>query len=51
VPNVNISTLGAGAQSNNNGFYSLTAPANKKIVLVFTHISFKGNGFIDATVQ
>jgi hypothetical protein len=41
VPNVNISTLGAGAQSNNNGFYSLTAPANKKIVLVFTHISFK----------
>jgi hypothetical protein len=38
VPNVNISTLGAGAQS--NGFYSLTAPANKKIVLVFTAYFF-----------
>jgi hypothetical protein len=41
VANVNVSSQDNGAQSNANGFYSLTVPANKKIVVVFSHISLK----------
>ncbi len=41
VENANISCLGIGVQSNANGFYSITVPANKKVVVVFSHISLK----------
>ncbi len=41
VENVNISYQTKSTITNANGFYSLTVPANKKITLVFTHISLK----------
>jgi hypothetical protein len=41
VSNVNVSCLSKGAQSNANGFYSLTVPANQKLVVVFSHVSLK----------
>ena len=41
VENVNISCLGVGVQSNANGFYSITVPANRKVGVVFSHISLK----------
>jgi hypothetical protein len=41
VENANISCLGIGVQSNANGFYSITVPANKKVGIVFSHISLK----------
>jgi len=41
VENVNISYQSKSTVTNSNGFYSLTVPANKKITLVFTHISLK----------
>lgn len=41
VANVNVYSQDIGAQSNSNGFYSLTVPANKKVVVVFSHISLK----------
>ena len=41
VENANISCLGIGVQSNANGFYGITVPANKKVVVVFSHISLK----------
>ncbi len=41
VENVNVSCLGAGTQSNANGFYEITVPANKMAVIVFSHVSLK----------
>ena len=41
VENVNISYQTKSTITNANGFYSLTVPANKKITLIFTHISLK----------
>ena len=41
VENVNISYQSKSTVTNSNGFYSLTVPANKKITLVFTHVSLK----------
>ena len=43
VDEVNISYEGKSTKSNANGFYELTVPANKKIQLIFTHISLKKN--------
>ena len=41
IENVNIKFLNSGTQTNSNGFYLLTIPANQEIVLEFTHISHK----------
>ncbi len=41
VENVNISYQTKSTVTNSNGFYSLPVPANKKIILVFTHVSLK----------
>lgn len=41
VENVNISYQTKSTVTNSNGFYSLPVPANKKITLVFTHVSLK----------
>ena len=41
VENVNVSCQGVGVQSNANGFYSITVPANRKVGVVFSHISLK----------
>lgn len=41
VENVNISYQTKSTITNSNGFYTLTVPANKKITLIFSHISLK----------
>ena len=41
VANVNVSCRGIGTQSNANGYYVLTVPANQKSVVVFSHVSLK----------
>ena len=41
VANVSITNGAGGTQSNSNGYYELTIPANKKTTVVFTHISLK----------
>ncbi|MFM2367966.1 MAG: hypothetical protein RL619_262 [Bacteroidota bacterium] len=41
VENVNVLCLDKTTQSNINGFFDLTVPANQKVVVVFTHISLK----------
>nr|MBP6758951.1 TonB-dependent receptor [Flavobacterium sp.] len=41
VANVNVSCRGNGTQSNTNGYYVLTVPANQKAIVVFSHISLK----------
>jgi len=41
IENVNISYQTKSTITNANGFYSLAVPANKKITLIFTHISLK----------
>jgi len=41
IENVNVSYVGFGTQSNENGYYSISVPANQKMSLVFSHISFK----------
>ncbi|HEU0126929.1 MAG TPA: carboxypeptidase-like regulatory domain-containing protein, partial [Flavobacterium sp.] len=41
VPNVNISSQGTLVQSDAKGFFEITVPSNKKISLVFTHVSLK----------
>jgi hypothetical protein len=43
VDEVNVASEGKNTKSNANGYYELTVPANKKIQLVFTHISLKKN--------
>jgi CarboxypepD_reg-like domain/TonB-dependent Receptor Plug Domain len=41
VSAVNVTCQGKGAQTNANGFYTLTVPANQKLTVVFSHISLK----------
>lgn len=41
VSNVTISFLGYSTQSNAKGFYTVKVPVNKKINLVFSHLTFK----------
>lgn len=41
VENVTIKVEDKGTVTNANGFYLLDVPANKKITLIFSHISFK----------
>lgn len=41
VSNVNISFSGHSTQSDAKGFYSIKVPINKKVNLVFSHLSFK----------
>ncbi|GGA76405.1 TonB-dependent receptor [Flavobacterium palustre] len=41
VSNVTISFLGHSTQSNAKGFYTIKVPVNKKINLVFSHLTFK----------
>jgi hypothetical protein len=41
VENVNVLCLGKITQSNINGFFDLVVPANRKLVVIFTHISLK----------
>lgn len=41
VSNVNVSFLGHSTQSNAKGFYSIKIPVNKKINLIFSHLTFK----------
>jgi hypothetical protein len=43
VDEVNVSAEGKNTKTNANGFYELTIPANKKIQLLFTHVSLKKN--------
>ena len=41
VEGVNVSNFDNSTQSNTNGFFRLVVPANKKVTLVFSHISLK----------
>ncbi len=46
LANVSIASGSARTQSNSNGFYELTIPANKKATVVFTHISLKSASIV-----
>ena len=46
VANVSITNGAGGTQSNSNGFYELTIPANKKSTIVFTHIALKTSSIV-----
>jgi hypothetical protein len=46
VANVSIASGPAKTLSNSNGFYELTIPSNKKITVVFTHISLKSASIV-----
>lgn len=41
VSNVNVSSQGKTIQSDSNGYFEIEVPANKKISLIFTHVSLK----------
>lgn len=41
VAEVNVSAADKNTKTNENGFYQLLVPANKKIQVVFTHVSLK----------
>ncbi|CAM3703544.1 TonB-dependent receptor [Flavobacterium chungbukense] len=41
VPSVNIAVQGNVVQSDSNGFFEIIVPANKKVSLIFTHVSLK----------
>lgn len=41
VPNVNVSSGEASTETNENGFFILTIPADRKVQLVFTHVTLK----------
>ncbi len=41
VSDVTISFLGHATQSDDNGYYSIKVPVNKKINLVFSHLTYK----------
>jgi hypothetical protein len=43
VDEVNVACEGKNTKTNANGYYELTVVANKKIQLVFTHVSLKKN--------
>lgn len=44
IENVNIKTETNGTKTNANGFFILTIPANKEVIIEFTHISHKKIG-------
>ena len=48
IESVNVSYLSKSSITDKNGFYTITVPANQKVVLVFTHVSLKN---ITATLQ
>lgn len=41
VSSVNISFLGNASQTDLNGFFEVEVPSNRKVALIFTHISLK----------
>ncbi|PRZ28220.1 TonB-dependent receptor [Flavobacterium granuli] len=41
IDNVNVSCSGSSAQSDTNGFYQIKIPADKKVIIVFTHVALK----------
>ncbi len=41
VSNVNISFLGNVSQTDSKGFFEVVVPSNKKVALIFTHVSLK----------
>ena len=41
VSEVNIATDDEGTQTNFDGFFSLEVPANQKLTLIFSHVTFK----------
>jgi len=41
VPSVNIASQGNVVQSDSNGFFEIVVPSNKKVSLIFTHVSLK----------
>jgi len=41
VADVNIAASGNGTQTDSNGFFEIEIPSNKKVSLIFTHISLK----------
>lgn len=41
VSSVNISFLGNASQTDSNGFFEVEVPSNRKVALIFTHISLK----------
>lgn len=41
VPSVNIAVQGNVVQSDSNGFFEIVVPSNKKVSLIFTHVSLK----------
>lgn len=41
VSNVNVSFSGHATQSDGKGFYAIKVPVNKKVNLVFSHLTFK----------
>lgn len=41
VSDVNISSSGKVVQTNSDGFFEIDVPSNKKVSLIFTHISLK----------
>jgi hypothetical protein len=43
VENVSVKVGEKGTVTNSNGFYLLDVPSNKKITIVFSHISFKNS--------
>ncbi|BDB54827.1 TonB-dependent receptor [Flavobacterium ammoniigenes] len=46
IPNVSISNGVVETQSNSNGFYEVSIPSNKKLTVVFSHISFKSASIV-----
>jgi hypothetical protein len=48
IESVNVSYLSKSSVTDKNGFYTITVPANQKVVLVFTHVALKN---ITATLQ
>ena len=46
VANISVSNDAIGTQSNSNGVYELSIPANQKVRVVFSHISLKSASII-----
>ncbi len=46
VAHVSIACGSVGTQSNLNGFYELSIPANKKVTVVFSHVALKTSSIV-----
>ena len=46
VENVTVKVEERGTVTNANGFYLLDVPANKKITIIFSHVSFKNTSIV-----